>query len=61
MIENGVVIFKGNICSMDGKKKIESRKTVSVPNSYELGLIAADEILANGGKEIMETIRKNIS
>jgi hydroxymethylbilane synthase len=61
MIENGVVIFKGNICSMDGKKKIEARKTASVPNSYELGLLAANEILANGGKEIMETIRKNIS
>jgi hydroxymethylbilane synthase len=61
MIENGVVIFKGNICSTDGKKKIEVRKTASVPNSYELGLLAANEILANGGKEIMETIRKNIS
>jgi hydroxymethylbilane synthase len=61
MIENGVVIFKGNICSTDGKKKIEVRKTASVPNSYELGLLAANEILANGGKEIMETIRKIIS
>jgi hydroxymethylbilane synthase len=61
MIENGVVIFKGNICSTDGKKKIEVRKTASVPNSYELGLLAANEILANGGKEIMETIHKIIS
>ena len=61
MVENGIVIFKGNICSTDGKKKIEVRKTAAVPNSYELGLIAANEILANRGKEIMETIRKNIS
>jgi hydroxymethylbilane synthase len=61
IMENGAINFKGNICSPRGKQKIEIEKTASIPDSDELGIIAANEILANGGKEIMETIRKNIS
>ena len=59
-VEDDKLIFRGNICSPDGKEKIEVEKTAYVRNSYELGFIAANEILANGGKEIMETIHKNI-
>ena len=61
MVENGTVNFKGNICSPDGKHKLEVKKTASIPDSDELGKVAAKELLAKGGKEIMETIRKIIS
>jgi hydroxymethylbilane synthase len=45
VIENDAVIFKGNICSPDGTKKIEIEKTVSVKNSEGLGTAMAHELL----------------
>jgi len=47
LVENGAVNFKGNICSPDGKHKIEVKKTASIPNSDELGKVAAKELLNN--------------
>ncbi len=47
VIENSTIIFKGNICSTDGKKKFEIRKNVSVKNGSDLGAIAANELLEN--------------
>ena len=47
LIENNKIIFKGNICSPDGRRKIEVEKTVSVKNSNESGIIAAKELLKN--------------
>jgi hydroxymethylbilane synthase len=47
VIENEVVIFKGNICSPDGKKKIEIEKTVSVENSDGAGTDCANELFNN--------------
>jgi hydroxymethylbilane synthase len=47
MVENGTVNFKGNICSPDGKHKLEVKKTASIPDSDELGEVAAKELLKN--------------
>jgi len=47
IIENDSIIFKGNICSPDGKKKIEIEKTASIQNSDELGIITGNELLKN--------------
>ncbi len=58
VIENNVIIFKGNICSVDGKKKIEVEKKVESENSDELGTIAAHELLKNeDAEEIIFNIR----
>ena|SRR6185312_14143987 len=58
VIENGTIIFKGNICSTDGKKKFEIRKNVSVKNGSDLGAIAANELLENTEvKQILFDIR----
>lgn len=58
VIENDTIIFKGNICSTDGKKKFEIRKDVSVKNSSDLGVIAANELLENTEvKQILFDIR----
>ncbi|MEP6950301.1 MAG: hydroxymethylbilane synthase [Ginsengibacter sp.] len=58
VIENDAIIFKGNICSADGKKKIDIEKKAPVSDAINLGVTIAKEILANDGQAIMETIRK---
>ena len=55
--ENGSIHFKGNILSLDGSKKAEVEKTIAVSEANDLGKIAAEELFANGGKEIAEEIR----
>lgn len=46
-INDGHVIFKGNICSPDGKKKIEIEKEDATEKSENLGIWAANELLKN--------------
>jgi hydroxymethylbilane synthase len=58
VIENNMIIFKGNICSTDGKKKFEIQKDVSITNSNNLGVVAAKELLENTEvKQILYDIR----
>lgn len=56
-IQNEKLIFKGNILSVDGTKKAEIKKEVSVSELDNLGTILAEEILAGGGQEIAASIR----
>ncbi len=56
--QNDTIIFKGNICSIDGRQIIEIEKQVAIAKAIDLGIIAAREILVNDGQAIMETIRK---
>ncbi len=58
VVEDGDVVFKGNILSLDGRKKVEVSKTVKIAQSSGLGRTAAEELLANGGKEILAEIKK---
>ena len=51
------VHFRGNILSLDGRKKIEIEKIVDVKSSAPLGDLAAEELLAKGGEEIAGNIR----
>ena len=53
----GMIVFKGNILSLDGQEKAVVEKTIAVSESDNLGAIAAQELLANGGQKIAETIR----
>ena len=58
VIENDTIIFKGNICSVDGKEKFEIQKKVSKTNSNDLGETAAKELLENPEvKKILDEIR----
>jgi hydroxymethylbilane synthase len=45
--ENDTILFKGNICSPDGKKKIDIEKRIPVTNGNETGTNAANELLKN--------------
>jgi hydroxymethylbilane synthase len=49
--------FKGVLLSIDGKQKLEFEKTVDISEWKKLGFNAAQEILNNGGKELMAAIK----
>lgn len=58
VIENNQMIFKGNICSTDGKQKFDIEKIVPLKNSAGIGLRAANELLENEEvKQILLDIR----
>jgi hydroxymethylbilane synthase len=58
IIENEEMIFKGNICSIDGKQKFDIEKIVPLKNSADIGLQAANELLENEEvKQILFNIR----
>lgn len=58
IIREDFIIFKGNICSTDGKKKYAIQKEVSKVHGDDLGEIAAKELLEHPEvKEILHEIR----
>jgi hydroxymethylbilane synthase len=58
VFEDDRIIFKGNVCSTDGKQKFEITKEVAVENKNDLGVIAANEILHNeNAKQVIYEIR----
>jgi hydroxymethylbilane synthase len=54
------VHFRGNIFSPDGKRKVETEKEAALPDSEDLGIICAREVLENGGREINVMIREQL-
>jgi hydroxymethylbilane synthase len=54
------ISFKGVLLSIDGKQKIEVEKTVPIQEWKKLGYRLAQEILHNGGTEMMVAIKKSI-
>jgi hypothetical protein len=52
------VFFKGNILSLDGNEKAEVDMIEPLESSrQDLGIIAAEKLLENGGETIAEKIR----
>jgi hydroxymethylbilane synthase len=56
-IEKSEISFKGVLFSLDGQTKLEIKKRVPVENYYGFGEECANEILANGGLELMKLIK----
>ncbi len=57
-VKDDKIIFKGNICSADGKQIIEIEKESEYDNSYELGYHAGSELLQNEEvQKILDEIR----
>jgi hydroxymethylbilane synthase len=52
--------FKGSLLSIDGKEKLEIEKIVPVEEWKKLGFNCANEILENGGAELMKTIKESL-
>ena len=47
VINDNKIIFKGNLCSADGKQKLEIEKEASIENEIVLGITAGKQILEN--------------
>jgi len=56
-IEEDELFFRGNIFSLDGKRKAEVEKIIPIEMENHLGEIAAEELLRNGGQQIADEIR----
>ena len=52
--------FKGVLLSIDGKQKLEIEKIVDISEWKKLGFNLAQEILNNGGTELMAEIKKTL-
>ncbi|GGG39681.1 hydroxymethylbilane synthase [Croceivirga lutea] len=60
-IKEQTVFFKGALFSLDGKTKIEIEKTCPLAKVKDFGAHCAKLVLADGGKELMESIKNEIS
>jgi len=49
--------FHGALFSLDGKEKIEVERTLSLEESENMGRECAMEVLQNGGRELMKSIK----
>ncbi|RZJ54716.1 MAG: hydroxymethylbilane synthase [Flavobacterium sp.] len=52
--------FQGVLLSVDGKQKLEINKKVDISEWKKLGFHAAQEILNNGGTELMQSIKESL-
>jgi hydroxymethylbilane synthase len=58
--EKDTIEFKGVLFSVDGKQKIEIEKSVDISEWKKLGFHSAQEILKNGGAELMTEIKNQL-
>lgn len=59
-VVDGEIRFEGILASIDGKEKIHIEKTAPTEDYESLGDLCADEVLENGGHELMRTIREDL-
>ena len=52
--------FKGILLSIDGKKKLEIERNIAISEWKKLGFNCAQEILNNGGNELMAQIKTHL-
>ncbi|MDO6604239.1 hydroxymethylbilane synthase [Arenibacter palladensis] len=53
--------FEGILLSLDGTRKLSIKKSISPQNYTGFGKLCAQEILNNGGKEMMKKIKKELA
>jgi len=58
VIEGDQLYFKGGLFGLNGEQKFEIEKTVPLTEVKDLGRKCAEEILENGGAELMKTIKQ---
>lgn len=58
--QNDTINFQGVLLSIDGKQKLELEKVVDISEWKKLGFKAAQEILSNGGTELMAEIKMQL-
>jgi len=60
-IKDEKIHFNGILLSIDGKQKIEINKSVTISDYQQIGKQIANEVLENGGNQIMTQIRKELN
>src|SRR5690606_31879699 len=60
-IKNNDIHFQGVLLSLDGKQKIEIKRTIDIQNYLDAGNSFALEVLSDGGKELMTEIKNNLN
>lgn len=55
--EGNMLLFDGNILSVDGKKIVKISKSINTFDAVNLGTLAGEEVLENGGRAIVKEIR----
>lgn len=58
--EEDTIDFKGVLLSIDGKQKLEIDKKVDISDWKKLGFNSAQQILENGGAELMTKIKNEL-
>lgn len=57
VIQEDTILFKGGLFSLDGTQKVYVEKSVPIEDWKKLGYNLAQEILKNGGQQIMVQLR----
>lgn len=58
VLKEDKILFRGNICSVDGRQKFETEKRVLLNEANDLGIMAANELLQNeDAKKVIFEIR----
>ena len=58
VVEKDKVIFKGNICSTDGKRKVDIEEEISLENAATAGVRLANQLINQpSGAQIVSDIR----
>ena len=60
-IHEDTLYFKGVLFSLNGKHKVMVEREVPVQKAMGMGKTCAEEVLQNGGMEIMKTIKAELS
>lgn len=60
-IKQDIIHFEGVLLSLDGQQTIRVKKSLSAQDYSQFGKLCAQEILDNGGKELMVGIKKELS
>ncbi|HET8886635.1 MAG TPA: hydroxymethylbilane synthase [Salinimicrobium sp.] len=60
-IEDDKINFKGVLFSVDGKQKFEIEKSIPISETENFGKNCAEEILQNGGAELMREIKAAVN
>jgi len=55
-LQNDIIHFQGNILSPDGKNKVSIEKSIPLEEACSSGIVAAKELLVNGGQQIADNI-----
>jgi hydroxymethylbilane synthase len=56
-VKGGNIEFEGNILSKDGRERVDVKMSVPVGEAETLGRVAAEAVLARGGRAILEAMK----